>query len=142
MRDAPVIEFHTHGYLANDVSESSYLVLSPDSDHQYAMTASDVSRTTLEARPLVILGACHAAATSRSLEGGMGLAEAFLRSGARAVVASPDAVQDQGAYAFFTAVRNRVTSGADAATALRDERVQQRARYRDDPWVGGVVVFE
>jgi CHAT domain-containing protein len=142
MRDASVIEFHTHGYIANDVSEASYLVLSPEVDRQYAMTARDVARVKLEASPLVILGACHAAASSRSLEGGTGLAEAFLRSGARAVVASPDAVQDLGAYAFFTAVRNRVIGGADVATALRDERVQRRTSSRDDAWTSGVVVFE
>jgi len=139
MQDAAVIEMHTHGYIANDVSEASYLVLSPEIDKQYAMTASDVARVKLTASPLVILGACHAAASSRSLEGGMGLAEAFLRSGARAVVASPDAVQDLGAYDFFSAIRDRVLAGADVATALRDERVR---RGPADAWMSGVVVFE
>src|SRR6185369_7557119 len=108
MRDASVIEFHTHGYIANDVSEASYLVLSPEVDRQYTLTAKDVAQVKLDAAPLVILGACHAAASSRSLDGGMGLAEAFLRAGARAVVASPEAVQDLGAPAFFAAVRDRV----------------------------------
>lgn len=146
MRDvsinASVIEFHTHGFIGNDVSEASYLVLSPEFDRQYTLTATDVAQVKLEAAPLVILGACHAAASSRSLEGGMGLAEAFLRAGARAVVASPDAVQDLGAPAFFAAVRDRVIRGVDPAIALRDERVRRLAMSHDNAWVAGVVVFE
>lgn len=142
MRDASVIEFHTHGILGNDVSESSYLVLSPELDRQYALTADDVASVQLAARPLVILGACHAADSSKSLEGGIGLPEAFLRSGARAVIASPDAVGDLGAAGFFAAVRERVLRGADPAVALRDERLHRSSQAHDEPWVAGVVVFE
>lgn len=142
MRTASVIEFHTHGFIGNDVSEASYLVLSPELDRQYALTSSDVARVKLEAAPLVILGACHAATSSRSQEGGVGLAEAFLRSGARAVVASPEAVQDRGAFAFFAGIRERVMRGADPAIALRDERLRRLAVSNDDAWVSGVVVFQ
>ncbi len=142
MRDASVIEFHTHGFIADDLSEASYLMLSPELDRQYTMTAEDVVRVKLTASPLVILGACHAATSSRSLEGGMGLAEAFLRSGARGVIASPDAVPDLAAHEFFAAVRERVMTGADPAVAVRDERVHRLAVSHDDAWVSGVVVFE
>ncbi|HEU4730286.1 MAG TPA: CHAT domain-containing protein [Kofleriaceae bacterium] len=142
MRDASVIELHTHGFIANDLSEASYLVLSPELDHQYAMTAGDVARVELTAAPLVILGACHAATSSQSLEGGMGLAEAFLRSGARGVIASPDAVPDRSGHAFFAAVRQRVMQGTDPAIAVRDERLHRLALSHDDAWVSGVVVFE
>jgi hypothetical protein len=142
MRDASVIEFHTHGILGNDVSESSYLVLSPELDRQYALTARDVAGVELAGRPLVILGACHAADSSKSPESGLGLPEAFLRSGARAVIASPDAIEDLGAGPFFAAVRDRVMHGADPAAAVRDERMQRLAKSRDDTWVSGVVVFE
>jgi len=142
MRDASVVEFHTHGVIANDVSEASYLVLSPELDRQYAMTAGDVARVKLAAAPLIILGACHAATSSRSLEGGMGLAEAFLHAGARSVIASPEAVRDLDAQAFFAAVREAVQRGADPAVAVRDERLRRLAASRDDAWVGGVVVFE
>jgi hypothetical protein len=142
MRDASVIEFHTHGFVANDVSESSYLVLSPEADRQYAMTPGDISQVKLEASPLVILGACHAATSSRSLEGGIGLAEAFLRAGARSVIASPDAVQDLTANSFLAAIRERVARGADPAIAVRDERVRHLSVSPHDAWVFGVVVFE
>jgi len=134
--------FRSHGFIANDVSEASYLVLSPEVDGQYAMTARDVVQAKLDAAPLVILGACHAATSSRSLEGGMGLAEAFLRAGARAVVASPDAVPDLGAPAFFAAVRDRVAHGTDPAVAVRDERARLLASSPDNAWVAGIVVFE
>ena len=142
MQDASVIEFHTHGLLADDLFEASHLVLSPELDRSYALTADDIARVRLTAAPLVALGACHAAASSRSLEGGMGLAEAFLRAGARAVIASPDEVPDLGAQAFFAAVRDRVLAGAAPAVALRDERMHHLAASRDDTWVSGVVVFQ
>jgi len=142
MAGASVIEFHTHGFIANDVDETSYLVLSPELGRQYALTAPDIAKVKLQAAPLVILGACHAAMSSRSLEGGMGLPEAFLRSGARAVIASPDTIQDRSAYVFFAAVRNRVLAGIDPARAVRDERVNRLKLMPEDSWVSGVVVFE
>ncbi|HET9627185.1 MAG TPA: CHAT domain-containing protein, partial [Kofleriaceae bacterium] len=138
MRDAAVIEFHTHGFIANDVSEASYLALTPGLDHQYALTARDVAGAALTRAPLVILGACHAATSSRSLEGGTGLAEAFLRAGARAVIASPDAVRDREGHAVFARVRDRVAAGDDPAVAVRDARLAARG----DDWVASVVVFE
>ncbi|HEX4418052.1 MAG TPA: CHAT domain-containing protein, partial [Kofleriaceae bacterium] len=141
MRDAAVIELHSHGVIANDASEASYLVLSPEPDGAYKLTANDIEHVKLAAAPLVILGACHAATSSRSLEGGIGLPEAFLRSGARAVIASPDAVQDLGAREFFAGVRDRVMHGADPAIAVRDERLQ-RVGLHDRSWISGVVVFE
>jgi len=141
-RDAQVIEFHTHGIIGNDVTEPSYLVLSPELGRQYTLTAADVAQVALAGAPLVILGACHAAASSRSPEGGIGLAEAFLRSGARAVIASPDAIPDRAATAFFAAVRERVERGADPAVALRDERLRRLTGSHDDAWMSGLVVFE
>jgi hypothetical protein len=142
IRDASVIEFHTHGFIANDVSEASYLVLSPEPDRSYALTARDVTTIKLEAAPLVILAACHAATSSRSLEGGMGLAEAFLRSGARAVIASPDAIPDLAGAAFFAAIRERVQQGTNPAVAVREERMRRLASSPEETWVSGVVVFE
>jgi len=142
MTDASIIEFHTHGIIANDISEASYIVLSPELDRQYTLTARDVAQIRLKAAPLVILGSCHAATSSRSLEGGMGLAESFLRSGARAVIASPDAVPDLRAHEFFATIRDRVMQGINPAIAVRDERIRRLAAFRDDPWVPGVVVFE
>jgi len=142
MHGASVIEFHTHGIIADDLFEASRLVLSPDLDRQYVLTPRDVARAHLDASPLVILGACRSATSSRALEGGMGLAEAFLRSGASAVIASPDAVPDRGALPFFAAVRDRVVAGAAPAVALRDERTRRLAVAPDETWVSSVVVFE
>jgi hypothetical protein len=141
MQDAAIIEFHTHGFLADDLFESSHLALSAQPDQHYTLTARDVAKVRLAASPLVILGACHAATSSRVLEGGRSLAEAFLRAGARAVIASPNAVPDLGAYAFFAAVRDRVRDGADPAVALRDERMRSLSRSRADTWMSDVVVF-
>ncbi|TMQ20256.1 MAG: CHAT domain-containing protein [Deltaproteobacteria bacterium] len=142
MQNASVVEFHTHGFIADDLFEASYLVLSPELDRRYALTPDDVRQVRLAASPLVILGACHAATSSHSLEGGMGLAEAFLRAGARAVIASPDAVPDRDALAFFAAVRDRIVRGADPAVAVRDERTRRLSASHDESWASGVVVFQ
>jgi len=142
MGDASIIEFHTHGYAADDLFDASHIVVSPELDGHYAVTARDIARTHLRASPTVILGACHAAASSRALEAGAGLPEAFLRAGARAVIASPDAIQDHGAYAFFSAIRARIVRGDDPARALRDERVRHLATHPDDSWASSVVMFQ
>jgi hypothetical protein len=138
MPDASVIELHAHGFIANDISEASYLALTPGLDRQYTLTARDLADLALPRAPLVILAACHAATSSRSLEGGTGLAEAFLRAGARAVIASPEAVRDRDAEAVFARVRDRVRAGADPAIAVRDARQASHA----DAWITRVVVFE
>lgn len=138
---ATEIELDVHGIVDLNVSDASYLVLSPDADGKYALTAAEIAATRLHGAPLVILAACHAATVAPYLYEPWGLPLAFIRAGARAVLATPGVVEDAQAGAFFGAVRARVRAGQPPAAALRDERM---AWIRNSPesWVRDVMVFE
>jgi hypothetical protein len=138
---ASEIELDVHGFVDLGVSDASYLVLSPDSDGRYALTAAEIARSHLQHAPLVILAACHAATTAPYLHEAWGLPLAFARAGARAIVATPGDVDDAQAGAFFAAVRVRVRRGQPPAAALRDERMD-RLRTSPESWVRDVIVFE
>ena len=136
--DAAEIEFHVHGLVDLGVSDASFLALSPDPDGHHALTAGQIRGVPLPARPLVILGACHAGQVAPYLHEAWSLPLAFLEAGARAVIASPAPVQDREAGPFFAAVRARILAGASPAVAVRDERI----RPGSDPWTASVLVFE
>jgi CHAT domain-containing protein len=141
MRDASVIELHTHGFVDRGLSDASYLALSPDGEGRYALTAADVEASQLRGAPLVILAACHAAASAPFPDEGVGLPLAFVRAGARAVVASPAAVDDASAGSFFAAVRARIVGGASPPAAVRDERTRRLGSTTSD-WTSDVIVYE
>jgi hypothetical protein len=141
MRDASVIEFHTHGFVNRGLSDASFLALTPEPDGRYALTAADVQASELRGAPLVILAACQAAAGAPFLDENVGLPLAFMRAGAAAVLASPTAVNDADADAFFGAVRARIAKGASPAVAVRDERMLRVAAKSSD-WFLDVVVYQ
>jgi cellulose synthase operon protein C len=152
---ASLIEIHAHGLLARDNAPStdgqeegtdaadadtSLLVLAPGSDGGYALGGREIRRTRLRGAPVVVLAACHASATGSAFHSTWGLADAFMKAGARAVIASPDPIDDGDAAAFFAALRARLAAGEDAAAALRAERVARRDP-RERGWIDRLVVF-
>ncbi|NTX53161.1 CHAT domain-containing protein, partial [Myxococcus sp. CA039A] len=141
MADATQIEVHAHGLMNPDVSEASLLVLSPESNGRYALTAGEVRATKLRGQPLVILAACRAAHGVTWTYERFSLPVAFLDAGARTVLAATVDVPDAEAGPFFNAVRERIQRGERAANALRDVRMTWMRR---DPrsWVRSVLVFE
>ncbi len=141
MKDASEIELHTHGLVDLGVSDVSLLVLSPDEDGQYALTAGRLRRQRLDGAPLVILAACRAGERAPYHHQPWSLPMAFVEAGASAVLASPSAIQDAEAGPFFEAVRARIRAGEPPAQALRDARVEFLGR---DPQssVKDVVLFE
>jgi hypothetical protein len=130
------LEIHAHGLV--DVSEpgAAALVLSPDARGDYALTAEAVAGIRLARHPVVILGACHAGSVPRSLEP-WGLADAFLRAGARAVIASPATLPDADGAQALAAIAARVRGGEAPAAAVRAVRDQRRA-----DWLEDLVIFE
>ncbi|NTX11663.1 CHAT domain-containing protein [Myxococcus sp. CA056] len=141
MADATQIEVHAHGLMNPDVSEASLLVLSPESNGRYALTAGEVRATKLRGQPLVILAACRAAHGVTWTYERFSLPVAFLDAGASTVLAATVDVPDAEAGPFFNAVRERIQRGERAANALRDVRMTWMRR---DPrsWVRSVLVFE
>ncbi len=141
MRDATEIQFHTHALVDAGVSDASHLVLSPEPDGRYALTAEAIRSTTLRGQPIVVLAACSSAQGARYQHAPWSLPGAFLAAGAHAVFAAATDIPDRESGAFFDGVLARVRAGEDPATALRDVRLPI---LKVDPqhWVGDVLLFE
>ncbi|WP_338089123.1 CHAT domain-containing protein [Nannocystis pusilla] len=132
------IEFHVHGLVDLAVSDASFLALTPEADGRHTLTAGQIRGVALPARPVVILGACHAGQVAPYLHEAWSLPSAFLEAGARVVIASPAPVEDREAGPFFDAVRARIRRGASPAVAVRDERLLRGGA----DWAAHVLVFE
>jgi hypothetical protein len=141
MTDADEVDIHAHGLVNLGLSDASLIVLSPEPDGRYALTAGDVRRHPLRRSPVVVLGSCRAAQSAPYLHEPWSLPVAFLEAGARAVIASPVDIPDMQAGPFFEAVRTRIRRGESPAIALRNERMRVLATTPDS-WVQTIVVFE
>jgi hypothetical protein len=139
--DATEVEIHAHGIIDLGLSDASVLALSPDPSGRFALSARDVARASLRARPLVLLAACRAAQPAAYRHEPFGLPLAFVRAGAAAVFASPAPIGDADAAPFFAAVLKRVRDGHPPAKALRDERMRVLARDAGH-WVRQLLVFQ
>jgi cellulose synthase operon protein C len=136
---ATYVELHAHGLANLAVSDASFLALSPDRDGRYALTAGDLADVELAGSPTVVLAACRAAEVAPYFHERWSLPDAFVRAGARTVIAATVAIPDDGAAQLFAALRARLEKGEPAARALRDER--QAWLGRGESWVGSVIVF-
>jgi cellulose synthase operon protein C len=142
---ASLIEIHAHGLLAaegegGEGADTSLLVLAPDARGRYALSGTEIRRTRLHGAPIVVLAACNASDVGGAFHSTWGLADAFIEAGASAVIASPDPIQDAGAFAFFAALRSRIAGGEAPAAALRAERIA-RANGSERTWIDRLVVF-
>ncbi|MCP3140855.1 CHAT domain-containing protein [Pyxidicoccus xibeiensis] len=142
MADASEVELHAHGMFSPAVSDASLVVLAPEPDGRYALTADRVRSLRLKRAPLVMLVTCSAAKTAPYLHEPFSLPVAFIEAGASAVLASTVEIPDT-AGGFFEAVRELVRGGAPASKALRDARVQWlKAHPSDGSWLPHVLLFE
>ncbi|CAM3708528.1 CHAT domain-containing protein [Corallococcus sp. ZKHCc1 1396] len=142
MADATEIEIHAHGITDPSISGASLVVLSPEVNGRYALTADVVRETRLTGSPTVFLAACSAGRTTalQSTEP-FSLPAAFIDSGARAVLASTVDIPD-AAGRFFDGVRRRIHAGSPAAVALRDERQAWLSRDARAGWTRSVLLVE
>jgi len=141
LRSATDVQIHTHGLVDIGESDAPLLVLSPDASGAWSLSANDVASTHLDGHPVVVLGACNSARAASSLHEQWSLPAAFLRAGARSVIAASEAIPDGPAADFFEGVLRRVRRGESPATALRDERVSWRSRPGGG-WVDTLLLFE
>jgi hypothetical protein len=143
--DADVVEVHAHGLVDTERADAALLVLSPDPDGVYALSAGQVSGRSLPRQPLVVLAACDSASGASYADLGWrsaawSLPAAFLAANARGVLAATREIPDRASAALFADVLARVSEGASAATALRDARLQALARGQS--FVESIVLFE
>ncbi|MEO7734291.1 MAG: CHAT domain-containing protein, partial [Kofleriaceae bacterium] len=141
MDDASEIDFYAHGIVDIEVSDVSFLALSPDVDGTYALTAGEVRKRKLRNAPLIVLESCHAALPAPYRHAPWSLPVAFIDAGASSVLASLSPVVDREATPFYRDFTEAVRSGVEPAIALRDARVRAIQQHRDSS-VKGVVLFQ
>ena len=124
--NAGVVHFVAHAHANDREPAASWIELAPESGHDGALRASDISSFTLDA-PLVILSACETAG-GQALEGEgvLSLSRSFLQAGARATVATLWPVGPL-ASEFFREFYAHMTPGTDLAYALRATKQTMRA---------------
>ena len=83
----------------------------------YMLKMADVQAVKLRAR-LVVLSCCHSGRGKVSAEGVVGIARAFLGSGARCVLASLWAIDDEATMEFMKSFYQHLKDGNTASTAL------------------------
>jgi hypothetical protein len=151
MASATDVTLITHGVKHPDSDEVS-LILAPerreDGTEDDALSASDIQNPKgprLHGNPLVVLVTCQGARPAPVLHEPRSLPAAFLRAGARAVLAASDPVPSDEGPPFFDDVRARIHARVPPAEALRDARVAWLARdptAKKHDWVKGVLLFE
>lgn len=137
IRTATEIHFHTHAIVNAALSDASHLVLSPDANGNYALTAEALRHVTLANRPIVVLAACDSAQGAGLQHRAWSLPYAFVAAGARAVFASASKLPDREAIPFYTRVLDQIRTGSDPARVLRDERMKHPS-----DWIANVILFE
>jgi len=137
---ATYAELHAHGIANLAEPGTSFLALSPDPDGAWQLTAAAVAAAKLTAHPVIVLGACRAAATTPRWDARWSLPDAFLTAGARAVIAADVDLPDREATALFAQLRARLANGELPAAALAAER--SAAVVRGQTWAAHLMLFE
>lgn len=117
------IHFAAHATASRDSPLDSAVILSPDGD-DYKLHARDIVQVPLGAE-LVTLSACHGAgARDYAGEGLVGLAWAFLKAGARNVVAGLWSVEDNSTAELMRHLYGGLRAGRAPADALRAAKLR------------------
>ena len=94
-------------------------------EEDYLLTMADISKTRLRAK-LVVLSCCHSARGQIRTEGVIGIARAFLGSGARSVLAARWALDDTATEQFMTCFYKHLFRGESASESLHKARKWMR----------------
>ena len=111
---------------AHGRKETGEIVLAPDPrcesktpmEEDYILKMSDIQAVKLRAR-LVVLSCCHSGQGPVSSEGVVGMARAFLFAGARSVLASLWAIDDEATMMFMESFYRQLGNGESASVALQ-----------------------
>ena len=118
MHSVSLIHFAAHGY-----AERGEIALSPISscgtphEEDYLLTMAEISQVRLTAK-LVVLSCCNSASGQIRAEGVVGIARAFLASGARAVLAALWAIEDKASMQFMNHFYEHLIHGESASESL------------------------
>ena len=124
---------------AHGRAETGEIVLSPNptkseelKEEDFLLTMADVLNVKLRAR-LVVLSCCHSGRGKIKAEGVVGLARAFLGAGARSVLASLWAIDDEATLKFMQYFYEHLMVGQSAGRALNQamKKMQKSHNFRE-----------
>ena len=150
MHSASLIHFAAHGD-----AERGEIVLAPVRPvnrtlHQddFVLTTADVSEVKLTAK-LVVLSCCHSAHGHIRAEGVVGIARAFLGSGARSVLVALWAIEDEATEQFMGRFYEHLVRGESASESLHQAMKWMRENGFPEVWkwapfmlIGDNVTFD
>jgi CHAT domain-containing protein len=116
---------HYAGHADSDASSYGALMLAPDGNDSGLLSASEIARLELRARPIVSLSACGTLrGQTTHVAGTPSVGRAFLDAGARAVVGTLWEIDDDVAAELFTRFHQRLRDGEVPAAALRTAQIE------------------
>ena len=116
-----VVHFAAHGRM-----ETGEIALSPSpecpksqtpAEEDYMLTMADVMSVKLRAK-LVVLSCCHSGRGEIKAEGVVGIARAFIGAGARSVLVSLWAIDDEATLEFMKSFYHNLVKGGSASESL------------------------
>ncbi len=145
LADFKIVHLAAHGFADTQFPERSGLVLGvdPNSRDDGLLQVREIIRLRFNA-DLVTLSACNTGVGKlQGEEGVTNLVEAFLVSGAKAVVASLWSADDTYALALMERFYTHIAEGQDKATALRQAKLDLLAKYgrQVPPYYWGAFVL-
>ena len=133
MHSVSMIHFATHGD-----AERGEIALAPSrptngipEEEDYLLTMAEISQVRLTAK-LVVLSCCHSACGQIKSEGVVGIARAFLGSGARSVLVSLWALDDKATEEFMRRFYKHLVDGESASESLHQAMQWMRANGFSD----------
>ena len=131
LTDFKIIHLAVHGFSDSRFPERSGVVLGidPKSSDDGLLQIREITRLRFDA-DLVTLSACDTGVGKlQGEEGVTDLAEAFLVSGSKSVVASLWSADDTFTHALMDRFYTHIVAGEDQASALRDAKLDLLAKY-------------
>jgi len=133
IHSACLVHFAAHGN-----AERGEIALAPPcgtngipQEREYLLTMAEISQVQLRAK-LVVLSCCHSARGDIRSEGVVGIARAFLGSGARSVLVALWALQDEATEQFMSRFYEPLVRGESASESLHQAMKWMRGnRYSD-----------
>ena len=106
----------------------------------YLLTMSDISKIHLRAK-LVVLSCCHSARGLTKAEGAVGIARAFLGSGARSVLVALWALDDKSTEQLTTHFYDHLVVGQSAGESLHEAMKWMRSKgYDVNQWAPFILI--
>ena len=106
----------------------------------YLLRMTDISKVQLRAK-LVVLSCCHSAQGQTKAEGVIGMARAFLASGARSVLVALWALDDESTEQLMTHFYDHLVAGESAGESLHETmKWMRRGGYDVNQWAPFILI--